>query len=192
MKKVMLIMVMTGLNAAVFAQPDVITKFFGKYADDESFTQVTISSKMFGLFTDMEAEKPEDKEVLDAISKLKGLRILAKEDARNARDLYKEAFSLIPVKEYEELMTVRDKDKDMKFLIKESGGGKISELLMVMGGDDDFMILSIFGEIDLKQISRIGKKMNVTGLEQLQHMNDHKDDHDDKKKDHPRSGDKTD
>jgi hypothetical protein len=54
----------------------------------------------------------------------------------------------------------------MKFLIKESGG-KISELLMIAGGNDDFMILSLYGEIDLKQVSRIGKKMDVKGLENL-------------------------
>jgi hypothetical protein len=148
-----------------FAQ-DAISKFFSKYQSDDSFSQVTVSSKMFGLFTNLEADTPEDKEVLDAISRLKGLRILAKEDARNARNLYKEAFTLIPTKEYEELMSVRDKDKDMKFLIKESGG-KISELLMIAGGNDDFMILSLYGEIDLKQVSRIGKKMDVKGLENL-------------------------
>lgn len=159
-----LMMVMTG----AFAQ-DAISKFFNKYQTDESFSQVTVSSKMFGLFTNMEAETAEDKEVLDAISKLKGLRILHKEDARNARTLYKEAFTLIPMKEYEELMTVRDKDKDLKFLIKESSG-KISELLMIMGGNEQFMVLSLFGEIDLKQVSRIGKKMDVKGLEHLDKM----------------------
>ncbi|MBA4056185.1 MAG: DUF4252 domain-containing protein [Marivirga sp.] len=159
-----LMMVMTGS----FAQ-DAISKFFSKYQTDETFSQVTVSSKMFGLFNNMEAETAEDKEVLDAISKLKGLRILHKEDARNARMLYKEAFTLIPMKDYEELMSVRDKDKDMKFLIKESGG-KISELLMIMGGNEQFMVLSLFGEIDLKQVSRIGKKMDVKGLEHLDKM----------------------
>jgi hypothetical protein len=158
----LLMLVMSG----AFAQ-DAISKFFSKYQSDESFNQVTVSSKMFALFTNMEAETPEDKEVLEAISKLKGLRILAKDDARNARALYKEAFTLIPVKEYEELMSVRNQDKDMKFLIKESGG-KISELLMIMGGNEQFMVLSLFGEIDLKQVSRIGKKMDVKGLEHLE------------------------
>ena len=158
--------------SGAFSQ-DAISKFFTKYQSDESFSQVTVSSKMFALFTNMEADTPEDKEVLDAISKLKGLRILAKEDARNARTLYKEAFTLIPIKEYEELMSVRDKDKDMKFMIKESGG-KISELLMVMGGNEQFMVMSLFGEIDLKQVSRIGKKMNVDGLEHLEKMNKEK------------------
>lgn len=147
---------------------DVISKFFNKYQDDESFTNVNISSKMFGLFTQIDAETPEDKEVLEAISKLKGLKILAKENARNSHELYKEALGLIP-KNFEELMSVRDKDKDMKFMIDENNG-KISEMLMVVGGDNEFMIMSLFGEIDLKQISRIGSKMNIKGLENLQKM----------------------
>jgi CII-binding regulator of phage lambda lysogenization HflD len=170
MKKILMIALMMVAVNAVFAQ-DAISKFFSKYQSDESFSQVTVSSKMFNLFTNMEVESKEDQEVLNAISKLKGLRILAKENTSDARALYKEAFALIPTKEFEELMSVRDKDKDMKFYIKESGG-KISELVMIMGGTDDFMVMSLFGEIDLKQVSKIGKKMNVEGLQKLEKMND--------------------
>jgi CII-binding regulator of phage lambda lysogenization HflD len=68
-------------------------------------------------------------------------------------------------------MSVRDKDKDMKFFIKEAAG-KISELVMIMGGNEEFMVLSIFGEIDLKQMSHIGSKMNVEGLKNLEKMKD--------------------
>lgn len=171
MKKVIAVVVLMVVVNESFSQ-DAISKFFSKYQTDESFSSVTVSSKMFGLFTNMEADTPEDKEVLEAISKLKGLKILAKQNARNARDLYKEAFTLIPIKDYEELMSVRNEDKDMKFYIKESAG-KISELLMVMGGNEQFMVMSLFGEIDLKQISRIGKKMDVKGLEHLEKMGDH-------------------
>lgn len=171
MKRIITSLVFFMIVSASFGQ-DAISKFFAKYQNDESFSQVTISSKMFGLFTEMEATTPEDKEVLDAISKIQGLRILGKQEARNARDLYKEAFTLIPMKEYEELMSVRDKDKDMKFLIKQNKNGTISELLMVVGGNTDFMILSLYGEIDLKQVSRIGKKMDVKGLENLEKIGD--------------------
>jgi hypothetical protein len=167
MKRIAAMMVLAVTLTAAQGQ-DVISKFFTKYQEDETFTNVNISSKMFGLFTEMEAQTPEDKEVLNAISKLKGLKILAKENARNSRELYKEALSLIP-KNFEELMSVRDKDKDMKFMIQENGG-KISEMLMVVGGNEEFMILSLFGEIDLKQISRIGTKMNIKGLENLDKM----------------------
>src|SRR5690606_3216251 len=162
-----LVIVMTSVS--VQAQNDAISRFFDKYAADDSFTQVTVSSKMFSLFTNLEANTPEDKQLLDPISKLKGLRIIAKDNARNARDLYREAFALIPKNDSEELMSVRDDQKDMKFMIRENGD-KISELLMVMGGPDEFMVLSVFGEIDLKQISRIGRKLNVSGLEKLESM----------------------
>jgi len=161
------VMMMMGALAAS-AQSDAVTKFFTKYQDNPEFTQVTVSSKMFGLFTNMDVEKPEDKEILEAISKIKGLRIIAKDQARDSRELYKEALSIVP-KDYEELMFVRDKDQDMKFLIKESGG-KISDLLMIAAGNDDFKMLSLFGEIDLKKVSRIGSKMNINGLEQLNKM----------------------
>ena len=170
MKKLMLILVMLAGYGVSMAQGDAISKFFAKYQNDDSFSQVTVSSKMFSLFTNMEIETAEDKEVVEAISKIKGLRILAKEDARNARELYKEAFALIPVKDYEELMTVRDKDQDMKFLIKDDGKGKISELIMVMGGTTDFMVMTLYGEIDLKQVSRIGKRMDIDGLDKLENI----------------------
>jgi CII-binding regulator of phage lambda lysogenization HflD len=172
MKKIMVVAVVMMVSASVQAQ-DAISKFFSKYQNDENFSQVTISSKMFNLFTNMEVEDKDDQEVLDAISKLKGLRILTKEDTRDSRALYKEAMGMIPVKEYEELMTVRDKDKDMKFFIKEAGG-KISELVMIMGGNEEFMVMSLFGEIDLKQVSKIGKKMNVDGLENLEGIKEKK------------------
>jgi len=166
MKKVMLAVVMVVMAVAARAQGDAVTKFFNKYQDDPEFTQVTVSSKMFGLITNMEVKNPEDKEVLDAISRIRGLRILAKDNARNSRELYKEALTAIP-KDYEELMFVRDKDQDMKFLIRETSPGKISELLMIAAGNDDFKMLSLFGDIDLKKIGKIGNKMNIDGLDQL-------------------------
>ncbi|MBN8576664.1 MAG: DUF4252 domain-containing protein [Cytophagales bacterium] len=164
MKKV-LIGLMVLAASAVHAQ-DAVSKFFSKYQNDESFSQVNISSKMFSLMANLDVQDAEDREVVNMISKIKGLRILAKEGARNSRELYKEALSMIPQKDFEELMTVRDKDKDMKFFIKEAGG-KISELVMIAGGNDEFMVLSLFGEIDLKQVSKISKRMNIDGLQHL-------------------------
>jgi CII-binding regulator of phage lambda lysogenization HflD len=173
MKKILAVLMMVTVSTGVFAQGDGLTKFFNKYATDESFTSATISSKMFSLITNMDAETSEDKEVINAISKLKGLKVLSKENTSDARALYKEAFGYVANKDYEELMSVRDKDKDMKFYIRESSG-KINELVMVMGGTKDFMVLSLFGEIDLKSISRIGRKMNVQGLEKLENIKEKK------------------
>jgi hypothetical protein len=177
MKKIITLVLLSALGTGTYAQGEAIAKFFSKYAADDSFTtQVTISGKMFSLFTNMEAETPEDKEILDAISNLKGLRIIGKENTSDARNLYKEAFQIITSSKYEELMAVRDKDNDMKFYILEKNPGKISELVMLSGNGKDFMLMSLFGEIDLKQVSRIGRKMNVDGLEKLEKIDEKKKD----------------
>ncbi len=169
MKKILIIIMVLTLSFAAQAQDDAISRFFNKYADDESFSNVNITARMFGLFTDLELEDEEDQEVMDAISKLKGLKILAKDDVDNGKDLYREALGLLPKKEFDELMSVRDEDKDMKFMIKEKDG-KVDELVMIMGGNREFFVLTLFGEIDLKQVARISKAMDIDGLEGLENI----------------------
>lgn len=168
------------LTIQVQAQDDAISKFFGKYVNDEAFTQVTVTSRMFGLFANLEPEDEADKELTDAISKVKGLRILAKDNAEDGKELYKEAFSLIPANEYDELMSIREKNSDMKFLIKEKDG-IIEELLMIMGGENEFFLLSLVGDIDLNQITKLSRTMDIDGFDKLGRMDDDKqdDDHDD-------------
>ncbi|MDX1628994.1 MAG: DUF4252 domain-containing protein [Fulvivirga sp.] len=168
MKKIVLVAIALTLTSQLFVQ-DAITRFFGKYETDENFSHVSITSRMFGLFTDLEVENEEDQAVLDAISKLEGLKILAKENTDRGKALYQEILNKLPKNEYDELMSVRDKDKDMKFMIKEKDG-KISELLMVMGGDKEFFVLSLFGDIDLKQIAKISSAMDIDGLEGLEKL----------------------
>lgn len=173
MKKLMIGAVIMMCSLAASAQNDAIAKFFTKYQSDETFSQVTISGKMFSMMANLSGETEEEKAMIASISKIKGLKILSKSEARNSRELYKEAISMIPTNSFEELMSIRDKDKDMKFFTKEAGG-KISELVMVMGGNEEFMVLTLFGEIDLKDISKIGKSVNIDGLENLEKVKDNK------------------
>jgi len=173
MKKLMIGAVIMMCSLAVSAQSDSMSKFFNKYQNDETFSQVTISGKMFSMMANISGDTEEEKAMINSISKIKGLKILSKSEARNSRELYKEAISMIPANTFEELMSIRDKDKDMKFYTKEAGG-KISELVMVMGGNEEFMVLSLFGEIDLKDISKIGKSVNINGLENLEKVKDKK------------------
>jgi len=171
MKKSLIIIGIIFASISANAQNDAISKFFEKYQDDDDFTQVSITSRMFGLFTDMEVNNEEDQEVLDAISKITGLKILVKDDARDGKALYKEAFAKLPKAEFDELMSIKDGDTDMKFMIKEKGN-IISELLMIGGGDREFYIMSIVGDIDLKQISKLSSKMNIDGLQNLDKLKD--------------------
>lgn len=170
MKKLIMIISIGCLTAfQVNAQDAAISSLFDKYADNEELTKVNISQKMFSLFTNLEPDDPETKELADAISKLKGVKILASDSIADGRKYYREAAKNIRESQFEELMSVRDGDKDMVFMIKESGG-IINELLMLVGGDHQFVAMDLFGEIDLKQISKLSKGMNMKGMEYLENI----------------------
>lgn len=148
------------------AQSDAITNFFSDYAENESFTKVSISSKMFSLFTHIDGDDKEEEEILKAIAGLQGLKILSANDITNGKVMYQNAL-LKPGKDYEELMTVKDGEEDLTFLIRENGE-KIAELLMISGGEQNFMILSLVGDIDLNQVAKLSRSMSIGGMDQLE------------------------
>jgi hypothetical protein len=140
------------------AQADAISKYFAKYVDDERFTVVYISPKMFQLFDkmDIDLDDEEAMAIKNVVKDLRGLRILVAEE--NTMQLYKEASAAINKKEYEVLMTVRNKgEESVDFLIKDNGGDIIDELLMVIGGPDEFVLMSFVGQIDINKISEMAK-----------------------------------
>jgi hypothetical protein len=156
------------------AQNDVVTKLFNEYYDNEDFTKISVSSKMFELFTNIEPGDENEEEILEAISKLQGLKVIAADSIGNAAKIYDNAVKKISGNGYEELMEVKDAQEDMKFMISEKDG-IINELVMIVGGHRSFFVLSLYGEIDLKNISKLSKSMNVKGMEYLQNLDDSKD-----------------
>jgi len=169
MKKGILMIALVFLASGMFAQGNVITSYFDKYADNDDFTKVSVSSKMFSMFTEMEPGTEAEKEFMEAVSKLKGLKIVMTDSVADAMQLYKKACADVRKAGYDELMTVSDPDQSMLFSIKENNG-IIQELIMVVGGGNKFVLLSLYGEIDLKNISKIARDMKVQGLEDLGRM----------------------
>ena len=171
MKRIAIALIVMMASLQGFAQNDVISSLFEQYNDNPNFTKVSISSKMFELFTKIDASDPDDKAVLDAIGKLKGLKVIAADSIADSRGVYQDAVNRIQKKNYTELMSVKDGTEDMLFMIREKGS-IIEELVMVAGGRKSFMVLSLYGEIDLSSISKLSKSMNVKGMEQLQKLDD--------------------
>ncbi len=84
--------------------------------------------------------------------------------------MYTEANKRLNIKEYEELVTVREKDSNVRFVTKEANG-VINELLLLVGGKDEFVMMSFVGNIDLSKIARLAKKLNIDGAEHLDKIN---------------------
>ena len=169
MKKIIVTKVFVLISLVTFAQGEIVSKYFDKYADNEDFVKVSVSSKMFSLFTELEAGSEEEKQFLEAVSKLKGLKIIVADSIGNSASLYAQALKDVEKAGFEELMTVMDAKENFRFSIKEDDG-VIEELIMVAGGKKSFAILSIYGVIDLKNISKISRSMKVGGLDKLQQL----------------------
>ncbi len=119
------------------------------------------------MFTDLEAGSAAEKEFLQAVSKLKGLKVIMADSIPNSAALYKQAVADVNNAGYEELVSVKDARGNMLFSTKESKG-IISELIMVAGGKKQFIMVSLYGEIDLKNISKIAQQMHVKGLDAVE------------------------
>lgn len=157
------LLVILGTSLSSFGQEDAIMKYFNKYVDDTRFSAVYISPKMFHMVSKIEIEDMEP-EVQEVIRSMKGLRILHTE--QNALQYYNEALKNIPTSEYELLLTARDNGENVRFMVKDNGD-IVEELLMIVGGEKNFALLSFLGNIDLKKIGKLAKALDIDNLQYL-------------------------
>lgn len=159
---------------STYAQNDAITKFFNQYAEDERFTVVYISPKMFQMVSKIETNDEDWNKVREVIKDLGGLRVLTADSIGDGVAMFKEAIGKVPAKEYEELLTVRDGQEHVRFMIKENND-VINELLLLVGAPDEFTMLSFTGKINLDKISSLAKTLDVDGTEHLDKLKSAKD-----------------
>ncbi len=150
------------ISSLAFSQ-DVIEKYFEHYLDDPDFTTVKVSPKLFEMLSGIQLDDM-DPDVKNLIDNLKGLRIL--QTNKNSMQHFKKVYKAMSNKGYDTLMDIRDKGEQIKFYIKESGN-RINELILLVGGEKEFVFMSFVGDISLNSISKLANKMNFKGSEHL-------------------------
>ena len=152
------------MSTALNAQQDAISTYFAKYVDNEDFTVVYISGKMFDLMEsvisnldteDMTAEQV--KALSNVVQDMRSLRIITTEEG--GAKFYAEAKkTLVGAKTYETLMTVREKGQtNVDFYVRDNDGLVEELLLLVNDESGSFTVLSFEGRIDLNQIGELAK-----------------------------------
>ncbi len=138
-----------------------VDKLFNKYANKEGFTTVNISGKLLSFAS--EASNPENKEA-QMLKKLTGIRILSVEDKDLNKNInfYKEleADGFFKNNNYDALMEVTEKGEVVRFYGKPGEDGGLSELLLVVGGNENTLIC-INGTINPKDIGKITGSLNL-------------------------------
>jgi len=164
MKKVVLILFVLLVSAGIQAQNKAVDKLFEKYSGKDGITSVVITKHMFSLFS--QVETTEDDEYMNMIKNLNNIRILSAPGGSGI-NFMKELGGQLPEKEYEELMVIKDGSQDVKFLVKENEG-KVVELIMIVSGPEDNVLISITGLIDMQTVAKLSKSMNLEGMENLE------------------------
>ncbi len=165
MKKLVLFIILSAFPLSAFCQRSPVDDLFERYNGKEGFTSVYISSKMFSLLARIDSD---DAEFRNIVTRIKSIRILSIDSAKNVIGINfcNDLLSKLNRTGYEELMTVREENGEVRFMIHEIGG-KIAELVMVTGGHGS-SVVSITGDLDLKTIASLSDSMGIEELQGLE------------------------
>jgi hypothetical protein len=144
MKRISGIMILFLPAISAFSQ-NSIDRIFERYSGNEGFVSVTFSGNILNLFSSEDDKKndhwPEN---------VTEVRILAQDDDDlNTANFYDLAKKELDTRDYEEYMSVKESDQDIKMYVR-ANGKVIHEFLLIGGGEDNF-IIQIKGNITFKE-----------------------------------------
>jgi hypothetical protein len=67
------------------------------------------------------------------------------------------------------MMSVKQNDEDVFILVRESGN-RISEILIIVGGQKDNALIQVKGDLLLSELADMAGKYQMKGLEQLRNL----------------------
>jgi hypothetical protein len=160
---------------------------FDKFEDHPDVASVVVNQKMFSMLAsiDIDMDDPEDQQMMDMVKKITGLKVFTTDNAEVSADMSATVNKYLKSSQLEELMRIKDGDQTVKFYVKEGKDeNHVKELLMFVNGlkeitagqdisingekrEFESVLLTLTGDIDLRQISKLTNSMDLPGGEQL-------------------------
>ena len=166
MKRIVLTLIIAACAAALYSQKNNLDSFFDKYSDMAGYTVVTINGNLFGLLKNFD----DDPDLEDLDGKITAIRLVASDghDAGAGKSFLQEINNAIKQEKYEEFMTVRNHDSDLRFMVK-SQGSSISEILLIASGEEE-AVIQIRGDFTREDAYRMteNKGERIALLEMLE------------------------
>ncbi len=182
MKKLILIIAVVFTSMTSFSQ-----SVFDKFEDNEEVASVILNQKMFKMLATMgvDIDDPEMKEYVDMAKSITGFKVFTTGDEKVSAEMKATVTKYLKSSDLEELMRIKDGDQTVKFYVKEGKDeNHVKELLMYISGlkemtkgqdikingknrEFETVIMTLTGDIDLRQISKITNQMDIPGGDQL-------------------------
>jgi len=170
MKKIIFIIAVTIFTMQGMAQESQLNKIFDKYSGQEGYTSIHITSYMFELFAKI-AE--DDAAEFDNITKgLDAIKILTSDGNEEQRkQFYEDLNKALPASVYKDFMVINDGGQEIIFKVRDEGD-KITEFVMIVKDPKEPVLLFLQGDIDLAQVAKMSKSMDIKGFEHLEKVDD--------------------
>ncbi|EDM44052.1 hypothetical protein SCB49_10692 [unidentified eubacterium SCB49] len=173
MKKIAILLALFIAPFAINAQ-----NLWSSFESDDDVSSVVITQKMFKLLAkiDLETDDEEVNDFMNLVENLDNIKIFTTEKSDIASKMSSSVSSYISGDQgLSELMRVKDDGNNIKFYSREGKNENyVSELLMFLEGSDNSknqtVVMSITGNIDLKQISKLTKNLDVPGSDAIKQL----------------------
>lgn len=161
MKKLIVALVLIGTVSFSWAQSKTVQDFQNKYKDDRDAKVVSLNGSLFELIGSIASyeEDDEDAKTIARIAKgIQSMEILAIPmhksgfDAKSMDDMR----NALQKEKYEELMTVKEGSNRMYFMTQGTDT-QVKNMLVLMREDEEFMVMSINGTLEMKDLAYLAK-----------------------------------
>ena len=151
---------------------------FDKYENMKEVDAMVMTSKMFKMLAKVDlSDGDEDaQQYMRLIENLDQIKMFTSSNSTVRSQMETDVNSYLKSGSLEQLMRINENGKNIKFYSKPGRNDNyVKELFMYMEGEENgkpmSVILSITGEIDLSQLSKLTSDLKVPGAEELKKAN---------------------
>ncbi len=171
MKKLVFIIIMA-LPLFSLAQASELNQLFDRYSGQEGFTSLHITRHLFELFKKVETAQ-QGKDFDEAVTSLRSIKLLIADSTTHAamnHTLIRDILTSLPRDKYTELMVFQQSGRETITVLIREDGPVIKEFLMTIDSPKEAVFIFLEGNIDLEEISRLSRTMNIEGFEYLENI----------------------
>ena len=148
------------------SQNEAIQHFIQQHKSDRGFTYAFLSKDLFEVAIQSDINAEEWRGIHQAVQNIGSLSILAADSLKDALPLYREVKSMIPDDSFEELLTVRDGNENVRIWVK-SAENMVTDLVLLVGSPHEFVLVCFAGNLELGNLADLAKLFEAGKAESL-------------------------
>ncbi|MCB0654311.1 MAG: DUF4252 domain-containing protein [Saprospiraceae bacterium] len=149
MKNILIIALAFLFIVPAFGQTKSINKFYNKYKHQENVTDV----KVRGWLIKLASSQVDDEQAENILKKVSQLRVLVVDGFEGVKSNdYNKLIKDVEKDSFEEILRIREGTDNIRAMVK-SDGDKISNVLLFVDGEDQFVMLSLEGNLNFSDLN---------------------------------------